>query len=115
LSICLTKEVVDETKRRPPTGISDKDRHSPSPVGRRASSQREKNFCQRRIREICEVSKKNHQKKKGVDEIFPPKNERMSHQARLRKIKQIVKNENYVTEEKLEEAIERLIDAIIFS
>ncbi len=39
----------------------------------------------------------------------------MSHQARLRKIKQIVKDENYVTEEKLEEAIERLIDTIIFS
>lgn len=47
--------------------------------------------------------------------MFPSKKERMSHQARLRKIKQIVKNENYVTEEKLEEAIERLIDTIIFS
>jgi len=61
------------------------------------------------------VSKKSCQNKRVDEEIFPPKNERMSHQARLRKIKQIIKNENYVTEEKLEEAIERLIDTIIFS
>lgn len=61
------------------------------------------------------MSKKRRKQETGDEDIFPAKNERMSHQARLRKIKQIVKNENYVTEEKLEQAIERLIDTIIFS
>lgn len=47
--------------------------------------------------------------------LFPSKEEGITRQERLRKIKRIVKKESYVTEDKLEEAIEQLINSIIFN
>ena len=50
-----------------------------------------------------------------IETLFPASDRRTSREERLRRIKRIVKKEDFVTEEKLEKAIEKLIDFVIFS
>jgi len=51
-------------------------------------------------------------RKQGL--FFPTEEDRISREERLSKIKRIVDNEGFVTEERLDEAIERLINYVIF-
>lgn len=46
--------------------------------------------------------------------LFPPIEDGMSREERIRVIKRIVSKGKYITEEKLEAAIEQLIDDIVF-
>jgi hypothetical protein len=61
------------------------------------------------------VSKTLKRRGRRQDFLFPSKEDAMTRQERLRKIKRIVKKESYVTEDKLEEAIEQLINSVIFN
>jgi len=52
-------------------------------------------------------------RKQGL--FFPTEEDRVSREDRVRKIKRIVDNKGFLTEERLDEAIERLINFIIFN
>jgi len=61
------------------------------------------------------VKRPKWQERYGQESLFPSHGEEISREERLRRIKSIVRNEDYVTDEKLEHAIERLINSVIFS
>lgn len=61
---------------------------------------------------VKRTSRWNALRKQGL--FFPTEEDRLSREERLRRIKRIVDNESFATEERLDEAIERLINFVIF-
>ena len=51
----------------------------------------------------------------GIEPLFPPGGEKMTREEHVKRIKRVLKKEDFVTEKKLEAAIERLIDYVIYS
>jgi hypothetical protein len=67
----------------------------------------------KRVREkVKRKPRWNALRKQGL--FFPTEEDRLSREERLRRIKRIVDNEGFVTEKRLDEAIERLINFVIF-